>query len=161
MSADGTTILGDARFDTGDEAVRWVLGVPESLGDLPGGFGDARALDASADGSIVVGFADDAVGQQAFIWDATNGMRKLQSVLEAEFGLDLTGWRLTEASGISDDGLKIVGVGTSPGGDSRAFIADLNVEPAVPALSPESLLALTLVLGALGAFFQVSRIRAA
>jgi hypothetical protein len=48
---------------------------------------------------------------EAFLWDAANGLRSLKTVLTTQFGLDLTGWRLTEATGISDDGKVIVGTG--------------------------------------------------
>jgi hypothetical protein len=49
----------------------------------------------------------------AFIWDATNGLRNLQDVLTNDYGLgaQLTGWQLTWATGISDDGNVIVGNG--------------------------------------------------
>ena len=55
-----------------------------------------------------------ASGSEAFIWDNANGMRKLKDVLVNDFGLDLTGWTLTIARGISDDGLTIVGDGIKP-----------------------------------------------
>lgn len=131
ISADGTTSVGYATFSAGKEAVRWVGGIGESLGDLPGGAVNARALDASADGSVIVGYGEDASGLSAFIWDATHGMRPLQDVLVNELGLDLTGWTLRRATGISDDGLTIVGSGPSPfdGGATRGFIAQLDPEP--------------------------------
>lgn len=102
------------------------------LGDLAGGAFDSEALAASGDGSIVVGQATSAAGTEAFIWDATNGMRNLKTVLTG-LGLDLTGWTLTHARGISDDGLIICGEGTNPLGDTEAWVADLT--PFVPASS--------------------------
>jgi hypothetical protein len=46
-------------------------------------------------------------------------------MLVDEFGLDLTGWTLTSAAGISDDGLTIMGNGVNPDGKSEAWIAVL------------------------------------
>ncbi|MFQ5806090.1 MAG: hypothetical protein ACE5I3_06545 [Phycisphaerae bacterium] len=56
-------------------------------------------------------------------------MRNLQDVLTDEYGLDLTGWRLSVAYGISADGLTIVGDGQNPNGDTEAWIAHIP-EPA-------------------------------
>ena len=50
-------------------------------------------------------------------------MGKLQEVLEQEHALDLTGWHLLDARGISDDGLTIVGFGDSPTGHRQAWMA--------------------------------------
>ena len=49
-----------------------------------GGGAYSAALDASADGSIVVG-----VSGKAFIWDTHNGMRELKDVLVNDYGFDL------------------------------------------------------------------------
>ena len=40
-------------------------------------------------------------GDRAFVWDAENGMRELQSLLEASPGIDLTGWSLSTRSGLA------------------------------------------------------------
>jgi hypothetical protein len=40
-------------------------------------------------------------------------------------GANLTGWTLTEATGISDDGQVIVGWGTNPSGDQEAWRAEV------------------------------------
>ena len=82
-----------------DHRRRWLLlGLAANLGTLAY-FKYAYFLTSNWD--LVVGFADDATGQRAFIWDAVNGMRDLQVLLEAELGSDLTGWTLTEASGMT------------------------------------------------------------
>ena len=95
------------------------------LGDLAGGGFSSRALAVSADGSVVVGFGDSASSSEAFIWDQTHGMRNLRDVLVNDLGLDLTGWQLIHANGISADGLTIVGRGRNPGGNREAWIAVL------------------------------------
>ena len=121
-SADGSVIVGVG--DTGLGAFRWTE--TEGLHALGSSLQTACAV--SADGSIVVGGSlSSSVG--AFIWDEVNGMRNLESVLENDFGLDLTGWTLKQATGISADGLTIVGLGTNPGGLSEAWIAEVP-EPA-------------------------------
>src|SRR5262245_39101254 len=54
---------------------RAVAATLQSLGDLPGGSFDSRANAVSADGSVVVGFGDNAAGyQDAFRWTAAAGM---------------------------------------------------------------------------------------
>jgi probable HAF family extracellular repeat protein len=99
------------------------------IGDLPGGRMVAEVLDLSYDGSIAVGFGHSEVGKEAFIWDQVSGMRSLQRVLVDEYRLDLEGWRLETATGISDDGTVIVGTGVHDG-VSEAFVVSIP-EPGV------------------------------
>jgi uncharacterized membrane protein len=105
------------------------------LGSLPGGSGESTALGVSGDGSVIVGGSDSASDWQAFIWDATHGMRSLKEVLENDYGLDLKGWQLHEsvATGISADGCTIVGYGINPDGYGEAWIATMP-EPATLSL---------------------------
>jgi len=132
-SADGSVVVGIAESTLGEgfslEAFRWENDVMTGLGDLPGGgfIGEARAV--SADGSVVVGWSESELDDEAFIWDAVNGMRNLKDVLEDDFGLDLTGWTLNEAHGISADGTVIVGAGENPSGNDEAWVATLCVGP--------------------------------
>jgi len=104
------------------------------LGTLAGG-SESAARAVSADGSVVVG---DSVGGavpfrtvEAFIWSESMGMRSVQSVLVDEFGLDLTGWSLTSAVGVSDDGLTLVGNGVNPDGSPEGWVAVLPSSRAV------------------------------
>ena len=63
-------------------------------------------------------------------------MRSLRQVL-IEQGANVDGWRLSEASGISDDGTTIAGHGqvwnesTQSWGAAQGFVATINVGPAV------------------------------
>jgi hypothetical protein len=50
-------------------------------------------------------------------------MRNLQDVLVDDNGLDLAGWSLASALGISDDGTAIVGYGHHPNGQAEAWLA--------------------------------------
>jgi probable HAF family extracellular repeat protein len=124
ISGDGRVIVGMSMSDNSHEAFRWsqqegMVG----LGYLPGGH-QSSAQDVSADGSVIVGTsADSEHSHVAFIWDAEHGVRNLQELLVNEYGLDLTGWRLSWARGVSADGLTIVGSGYHPNGDGEAWIA--------------------------------------
>ena len=130
VSYDGTFVAGRSMSAFGREAFRWSpgpgFGTMIPLGDLPGGTFQSTPTGISADGSIVVGYS--ATGgttnqptNSAFIWDAQHGMRDLKLVL-TEMGLDLTGWSLLGAGGISPDGRTIVGGGVNPQGFNEAFL---------------------------------------
>jgi len=120
ISADGSVIVGWSSATLGIEAFRWENGKLTGLGDFPGNDHDSKALAVSGDGSVIVGTSVDFF---AFVWDATHGMRDLKSVLETDFGLDLTAWKLLRATGISDDGLTVVGRGFSPPAAWEAWLA--------------------------------------
>ena len=130
VSADGSVVVGYAYSASGHEAFRWTAGGGMvGLGDLPGGDFVSDARGVSADGSVVVGSGTSALGYEAFIWDDANGMRNLRDVLVDDYGLDLTGWTLSQAFGVSADGLTIAGCGTNPAGNNEAWIATIP-EPA-------------------------------
>ena len=57
-------------------------------------------------------------------------MRNLQDVLEAG-GLDLTGWQLRSANGVSDDGTVIVGYARNPDGYNEAYMAIIPIPSAM------------------------------
>jgi probable HAF family extracellular repeat protein len=132
VSADGSVVVGGSSSASGLEAFRWTeAGGMVGLGDLGGGAFGSLALGVSADGTVVVGYGRSAFSPffDAFIWDATNGMRSLFDVLTGEFGLDLTGWTLTAATAVSTDGLTFVGYGTNPQGKEEAWIASIARDP--------------------------------
>jgi hypothetical protein len=56
-------------------------------------------------------------------------MRDLKDVLEKDFNLSLTGWKLINATSISDDGSVICGNGINPQGLTEAWVATIP-EPA-------------------------------
>lgn len=133
-SGDGSVIVGRGYSASGPEAFLWTEadGNMVPLGDLPGGQFDSQAIACSYDGSVVVGQGYGAEGWDAFIWDRANGIMSLTTVL-TDLGLDLTGWDLLNAHGVSDDGLTIVGWGIHPDGDREAWRAVVP-EPGTPAL---------------------------
>jgi hypothetical protein len=69
------------------------------------------------------------LGSEAFIWDTVNGMRNLRKVLAYDYGLNLAGWILQEARGISADGRTLIGWGLNPSGWGEAWIAKLGSGP--------------------------------
>ncbi len=135
VSADSSIVVGSSSSSLSGpdmrEAFRWENGVMIGLGDLPGGPFWSQANDVSADGLVIVGAGNVKAGElmEAFIWTPVAGMQNLRELLTTDFGLDLTGWRLQEATGISDDGLTIVGYGVNPDGNTEGWIVTIP-EPA-------------------------------
>jgi probable HAF family extracellular repeat protein len=125
VSASGSVIVGSVNYNTPDmEAFHWEEGGMTYLGCLPGGFA-SQALDVSFYGNIVVGESLFSSGSEAFIFiDSFPAMRSVYDVL-TDLGLDLTGWTLESCSGISDDGLTLVGNGINPSGQTEAWIATI------------------------------------
>ena len=124
-SADGSVVVGrsntsDARF----HAVRWTAeGGMQSLDGAPCGTMDSHAAAVSADGSVVTGMMNIGFAPgQAFIWDEQRGLRNLRDRL-VTLGLNLDGWTLTEATGISADGTVLVGHGVNSAGATEAWLA--------------------------------------
>jgi hypothetical protein len=93
----------------------------------------------STDGSVVVGFAPASSGESAYVWDRIHKMRDLREVLTGQ-GVDLTGWSLVFASGVSADGRTIVGWGINPNQKGEGWIARLDpfsVPNHLPVASPD------------------------
>jgi probable HAF family extracellular repeat protein len=135
VSADGSVIVGYGLVAGGNnEAWKWTSGGGfVELGFLPG-LSSSSALAASGNGSVIVGWGSDGGSTyQASIWDAADGTRNLQSVLTSSYGLNLTGWTLEQATGISADGNTIVGYGIDPRGNTEAWVVQVP-EPATLAL---------------------------
>lgn len=125
VSANGRVVVGFGSTLYGQRAFRWTrqrgmveLGVPDS------GF-ESNALAVSSNGAVIVGAGGTGGSTffEAFIWDNVNGIRLIKSVLEDDFGLDLSSWRLSAATDVSPDGSTIVGHGTSPDGEYQGWIA--------------------------------------
>lgn len=114
------------------------------LGDLQGGRFSSTPAGVSADGRVIVGSSATGISSPdgvlmmdsttAFIWDSEHGMRSLPEVLTNEYGLDLHGWELWQATAISADGRTIVGDGASPDGYYRTWIAHIP-EPSMTLLA--------------------------
>jgi len=134
LSADGSVVVSGGTLGVpgpGTQGFRVADGQAVSLGGIFGSYPAA----ISADGSRVVGTRWAGDQNAAFIWDEAHGMRNLQDVLVNDFGMDLSGWNLGIASGISADGRTIVGGGSGPRG-GEAWLAFV---PSFPASKPWSI----------------------
>ena len=131
-SADGSIVVGASCCAQGSsEAFRWTENARMlGLGFLPGKQA-SQACGVSGDGSVIVGEShridpdQDDYDYEAFLWTPVDGMRDLRDLLVTTCGLDVTGWRLTAATGISADGLTITGYGSNPRGDVEGWIATI------------------------------------
>lgn len=138
ISEDGFVIVGvGASVEMGiAEAFRWdtINGMqPLDTHDWATRlFGESTALAASADGSVIVGWGVTETSNKAFYWSETGGLQILEEMLSGH-GIDLTGWELTEAVGVSADGLTIAGNGIYEG-VGMAWIATIP-EPSTYALA--------------------------
>ncbi|WP_250461582.1 hypothetical protein [Microbulbifer litoralis] len=131
ISPDGSALVGNrsTRLERAGELVLWKEREAAVLASVQDG-GPFIARGVSACGSVVVGFGNFGDGEEAFIWSETDGMRKLKGVLENEHHLELAGWTLKRAEGISNDGTVIVGSGTNPQGNREAWRAVLHAPEA-------------------------------
>lgn len=102
ISADGAVVVGRSRGPNGTSAARWSYGgVPQELGDLPGGDHYSFANDTNADGSVVVGAGTSEQGLQAVRWSEREGLVGLGDLPGGEFR--------SEALAVSADGSVVVG----------------------------------------------------
>jgi probable HAF family extracellular repeat protein len=131
VSADGLVVVGQSQLGPESwEAFRWTASSGMvGLGDLPGGSFSSAATAVSANGSVVVGQGDGVYGGEPFYWTASDGMRSLRDILTNDCHLNVTGWSLAEPTGLSADGLTIVGVGFDSTGHQRGWVATIP-EPA-------------------------------
>ncbi len=129
-NADGSVIVGMGALVSFEEHEAFFWTEEDGmvgLGDLPGGLFRSAARAVSDDGTVIVGVgASDEGDRRAFIWTASSGMRDLADVLQTDLGLDITGWTLEVATGVSADGRTIVGSGVNPFGKKEAWLAYLG-----------------------------------
>ncbi len=106
ISADGNYVVGWSQSTLAMEAFRWSeAGGASGLGVLPG-YARSMALAVSADGSVVVGTcledANSPTGlSTAFMWTEPNGMMAFDGFPDRTIH--------AEATGVSGDGLRVVG----------------------------------------------------
>ena len=139
VNAAGSVVVGygDGTASPSGEAFRWTSGAGMiGLGFLPGGtFSEALAV--NADGSVVVGDSDGtaAPSGEAFRWTQSGGMKSIKGLLVAG-GVNMTGWTLNSAQGVSADGTVIVGVGSNPSNAGEAWLARFSPVFGVGIITP-------------------------
>lgn len=145
ISRDASRVVGHVT-QSGEDfnfslAFQWREGVGlRLLQDFVGGSTLARANDLTDDGSLIVGFGSDVVGRQAAIWVNGAPAVRAQDFLLSMGVAGMDGWRLTDVSGISPDGLTLVGTGINPDGLTEGWVAR------IPGAPTASLLAVNLLL---------------
>jgi uncharacterized membrane protein len=108
---DGSIVVGLA--GSSRSAALWRNGLLTNLGVAPGYF-FSTANGVSDNGNVVVGTmqgSDFAAG----IWTAEHGMERLADYLDRIGVLVPAGYSLTDAYGVSADGMTIVGRANGPG----------------------------------------------
>jgi probable HAF family extracellular repeat protein len=133
VSADGSVIVGTTSLGSAPQAFRWVMDSAGKGVMTPLGVSDGRgseALDASADGSVVVGFvyySSDRVSQLAFRWVKAAGegtMTVLRSGRDTE----------SAAQATSSNGAVVVGFREIAPGRREAFRWERGVMTGLGAL---------------------------
>jgi len=127
VSGDGSVVVGASIDNSGNQrAFRWTQQTSMvDLGEGINGLLGSVATSVSGNGRIVVGWGPTATGDAALIWDAEHGLRLLDAALLGDYQTQITGWKLTRATAISDDGQTIAGYGTNPQGQTEAWIVKL------------------------------------
>ncbi|HEX4822964.1 MAG TPA: hypothetical protein VFV19_01490 [Candidatus Polarisedimenticolaceae bacterium] len=123
VSDDGATVVGYGGTSGFAQirAFRWTsVGGMVNLGTLPGMA--SRAYGVSGDGQIVVGVLMSP--DHAMLSTSALGMVDLNTYLPS-IGINLTGWVLTAANGVSGDGRTLVGTGTH-NGLTEGWVAHLS-----------------------------------
>jgi len=127
VSRDGSVVAGTSDDSAGNHhAWRWTQqgGLVALQGNIAG-YAGSSVGGISGDGTTIIGWADTAGGTVAFIWDEAHGMRTLEDALASDFGTRATGWHLTRASSVSDDGRVVGGAGIDANGRTQAWIVKL------------------------------------
>lgn len=123
ITPDGSIATGRYGAGVTREPLRWTpADGARGLGN-PAGTDTGVGNDLSDDGGVVVGFGEDAITGEtvAIAWFEQVGTLRLQPWIESNFGLDLTGWTLEAVTGVSADGLVMVGYGLNPQTEREAW----------------------------------------
>jgi probable HAF family extracellular repeat protein len=112
-SRDGSVVVGSHAH-----LFRWTSATGTvDLGTLEGS-AFASPTGVSSDGSVIVGNS----GSRPFRWTSASGMQDVNTLL-SNAGVNMTDTTLTEASGASEDGKFIIGLGHFPGSIVSPYIA--------------------------------------
>jgi probable HAF family extracellular repeat protein len=139
-NTNGSVVVGTSDSNSGDRAFRWTGNKMTDLGTLPGQ-PNSYGLAVSGDGLKIVGYCSDGSQEVPFpavhphhrsapssiqgIPGSGGAMVDLNTYLPT-LGLNLTGWTLREARGISADGTTIVGWGWHNGSPEPGWPASFR-----------------------------------
>lgn len=122
ISADGSTVVGLTFDRERSSAFSWRAA--EGIRPIGGGFSEAYAV--SADGSVIVGREGPRSSETVAFMSISPGSNwNIKEVARCQ-GANVQGWYLKEATGVSADGLTIVGNGTHPEGIGMGWVARLD-----------------------------------
>jgi probable HAF family extracellular repeat protein len=134
VSADGKVVVGVGAH-TSFFAFRWTQsGGTRDLGTFDPLNPGSSASAVSADGNVVVGMGsgvDADSNGEAFVWFPARGMLDLRKYLLAHGVAEMQAWRLSDATGVSDDGRTLCGLGVDPQGLRAAWIAHIDIDDVV------------------------------
>jgi probable HAF family extracellular repeat protein len=131
VNTDGTAITG--RYNNGSEfGYRWTQATGMvALPKLSPTTGALRPRAISGDGKLIIGQVVDTSGVPGgngifgcFVWTPVMGTQPLATHLAAR-GVNLTGWQLSDATGISADGRAMCGLGIFNGVPQGWVVKDL------------------------------------
>jgi probable HAF family extracellular repeat protein len=131
VSANGAVVVGYSTAVNGSQqAFRWTAeeGMV-AIGTVLSFQSQIVANAISADGSVVVGSCNYS---NAFYWK--NGLILDLNTYLPQLGLDLTGWELYQATGLSADGRTICGIGTYNGVWGSWVVSNVVPSPSVASM---------------------------
>jgi probable HAF family extracellular repeat protein len=117
ITPDGSVVVGISaatRLPNEIDFMRWTPSGGYQVFEPVVPFSGSELPRTSADGNAII------AGQN--YWSPSTGVITIQQLLTSA-GCDYTGWTLTSAVGISDNGRTLTGNGTSPTGVTQAWIA--------------------------------------
>jgi hypothetical protein len=146
ISRDGTTIVGSATDANGNrQAVYWRGSSATALGFLAGATLSSQSLATNANGSVIVGKSSGTSGDLAWRWTAASGMQDL-NLFATNAGINLGGYVLTDAVGLSDNGDYLAGNAVN-GDQYRGYVLSIAAAPITPTtLTTSARLIVTLTL---------------
>ncbi len=138
ISADGLVLVGKNDHTSSAELWSqkdWYTDLNINI-DYNEPYSCSVAYGVNKDGTLVVGTGsktnclkiglNKSIESEAFLWDRTNHMRSLKSVLKSSHGINLTNWVLATAIGISNDGKSITGMAINPNGESEGYFLSFD-----------------------------------